>query len=121
MLQVGSPAYVPSAPAASFAPVPAPAPAVVGLGTRIDSDDNDLTDNVVPQTIQHTAVVRPASVNVQKIKVRPQTQVYFDISPFDSDDFSIETISTSIACLIHFIWFLGARYCLYFVLPNTLN
>lgn len=70
-LQVGTPGYVPPPPVVSFAPAPAGAGA--GLDTRIDGDDNDLSDNIVPHTVQHTTVVRPASVNVQKI--RPHTQV----------------------------------------------
>jgi len=54
------------------------APAQVASSSSFDADDNDLTDNkvpqvaTVPQTVTQVVSQQPAAVNVQKIKVRPQ-------------------------------------------------
>lgn len=59
---------------------------VSGTRTTVDEDDNDLTDNQVPQVqavqqaqaVQHqtvTQVVSPPATVVQKIKVRPRPAV----------------------------------------------
>lgn len=89
---MGTAGYAPIAPAPVPVPAPAPAPAAVassssiaGTNYRIDADDNDLTDNVVPQTVPQTItqVVQPAGVHVQKIKVKTaQPQVCVIASNF---------------------------------------
>lgn len=53
---------------------------VSGTRTSVDEDDNDLTDNKVPQVpvVQQqtvTQVVSPPATVVQKIKVRPRPAV----------------------------------------------
>ncbi|XP_031630433.1 uncharacterized protein LOC116345315 isoform X3 [Contarinia nasturtii] len=83
---------VASVPAGGITYLPAPGPTQSETNvdaspssissSSIDEDDNDLTDNKVPQVpaVQQQTVTQivnpPATINVQKIKVRPRPQTY---------------------------------------------
>lgn len=79
MFKAASPSYAPAGVPAQGPSSVASSSSVAGTNVQGDDDDNDLTDNRVPQ-IQNvpqtiTQVVSPAAVHVQKIKVRPVPQV----------------------------------------------